>query len=285
MNCGIVIFAHNNRQIDYVKLSMISALLAKKNLDKPVSLITDPSTADWMKESNVFEQAAKIFDKIIITQRPESGNNRLYRDGKDKIAAPFNNTNRDNVWYLTPYERTLLIDSDYIILSDVLNEYWNVDSSFLISNTYKDILGDHRIGYLDKNVSETGVKLLWATTIMFTKNQESKVLFDLVDYIKENYKQFSDTYRFNPSMFRNDIAFSIANHILYGWEDSNDYTLPSVLSSPDMDFLYDVKEKLKFIMLANDGDSYTTCSIQNKDLHIMNKQSLLRNYDKIMEQL
>jgi len=281
MNCGIVIFAHNNRQIDYVKLSMMSGALAKKNLSKPVSLITDPSTADWMRESGVFQEAADIFEKIIITQRPESGNNKIYRDGKNKIAAPFNNTNRDNVWFLTPYERTLLIDSDYLVLSNKLNEYWDVDTSFMISDTYEDIISENRIGYLDKAVSETGVKLLWATTIMFTKNQESKVLFELVDHIKENYQQYADSYRFNPTVYRNDISFSIATHILNGWDNNNDYVLPPVLSSPDIDQLYDVRDNLNLIFLSDDKAS----NIKNQDIHIMNKQSLLRNYDKIMEQL
>ena len=64
MKKGIVIFAHNNRQIDYAKMSLISAKLAKKHLGVPVSLITDPSTLEWLHESNTFALASEIFENI-----------------------------------------------------------------------------------------------------------------------------------------------------------------------------------------------------------------------------
>ena len=52
MKKGILIFAHNNRQIDYARMSLVTGSLAKKNLGVPVSLATDPSTVEWMRESN-----------------------------------------------------------------------------------------------------------------------------------------------------------------------------------------------------------------------------------------
>jgi hypothetical protein len=48
MKNGCLIFAHNNRQIDYSLLALISGGLAKKNLKVPISLVTDKSTVDWL---------------------------------------------------------------------------------------------------------------------------------------------------------------------------------------------------------------------------------------------
>jgi hypothetical protein len=284
MKKGIVIFAHNNRQIDYAKMSLISAKLAKKHLGVPVSLITDPSTVEWMRESNTFALASEIFENIIISETPETENTRILHDGQTKTALPFKNSNRNSVWDLTPYDRTLLLDTDYMVLSGTLNNYWDVDSDILIAESYNDIFGDARTGYHDRFISDTGIKMLWATTVMFTKNDNTKIFFNMVEHIRENYKQFADLFRFDSRVFRNDIAFSIARHIMYGFEQDSDYALPPVLSITDKDMLYSV-EGDRLIVLASPmlNDNYCAANINATDLHIMNKQSIMRNYEKLME--
>lgn len=281
MKKGVVIFAHNNRQIDYAKMALVSGGLAKKHLGVPVSLVTDQSTIDWLCESNLWDKAEETFEHIIDVERPTDLQQRKFKDGKESVTAPFKNSNRSSVWDLTPYDRTLMIDCDYFIFSDSLNEYWDCDSDILISTKYNDVQGD-RIGYLDRYISDTGVRLLWATTVMFTKNEDTKVFFELVKHIKDNYKKFADIFRFDSRMYRNDISFGIARHILYGFETDNDYAMPPVLSVPDMDLVYDVNENGIQVLTANLND-YTLCNVKDRDIHIMNKQSITRNIDKFME--
>lgn len=285
MNKGVVIFAHNNRTLDYGRMAILSGILAKKNLDVPVSLITDPFTVDWMKEDGIFEDASKIFDKIIISVQPDTKNVRKIHDGAlgDGAHCQFLNSNRSNAWDLTPYERTLLIDSDYFILSDNLNNYWNVDCDLMISKKYNDIIGEERTGYLDKRISDTGIEMLWATTVMFTKNEYTQTFFNLVDHIRENYERYGDIYRYDYRVYRNDIAFSIANHIMNGFQESDDYSLPPVLSTIDKDMLHDYdKNKLTFL-ITDLKNNYAAATIQNKDVHVMNKLSIVRNYKKILK--
>lgn len=281
MKKGVVLFAHNNRQIDYAKMALVSGGLAKKNLGVPVSLVTDQSTIDWLKESNLWNKALETFEQIIDVERPTDLQQRKFKDGKESVTAPFKNSNRSSVWDLTPYDRTLMIDCDYFIFSDALNEYWDCDSDILISTKYNDVQGE-RIGYLDKHISDTGVRLLWATTVMFTKNENTKVFFELVKHIKDNYKKFADIFRFDSRMYRNDISFGIARHILYGFETDNDYAMPPVLSVPDMDLIYDVNKNGIQVLTANLND-YTLCNVKDRDIHIMNKQSITRHIDKFME--
>ena len=285
MDKGVLLFAHNSRQIDYARMAMVSGGLAKKHLKVPVSLVTDDSTIAWMKESNIHSKAVDLFDKIICVQRPETVQNRSLHDGNERIVAPFNNSNRPNVYELTPYNRTLLIDSDYFIFSNNLSNYWDVDSDILISPEYNDIVGKQRIGYHDVYISDTGVKLLWATTVMFTKNENTKIFFDLVEHIRKNYSKFADIFRFDNRIYRNDISFSLARHILYGFETDDDYSLPPVLSSIDRDLVYDVDTdgKITFLLNNNLGNSFTVASVKDKDIHIMNKASITRNIDKLME--
>lgn len=284
MKKGIVIYAHNNRTVDYALMAVISGGLAKKNLSVPVSLITDHTTSEWMKQSNIFNLAETVFENIIITDKPKTNNQRLLHDGATGSMIPFVNTNRNSVWDLTPYERTLLIDSDFFILSDNLNKYWDVDSDVLIGQSINDIYDNNRLGYLDRHVSETGVKLYWATTVMFTKNLRSKIFFDTVNYVKEHYDYYGDVFRFDTRQYRNDIAFSIAKHLLDGFEETDIGRLPPVLSALDRDILFDVKDlNFKFLVNYRLDNNYCAAAISGVDIHVMNKQSIIRNSKQLLE--
>jgi hypothetical protein len=283
MTKGALIFAHNNREIDYILLSLISGGLAKKNLNIPVSLITDKSTLDWAKQSNIYNTLEKTFDKIIEVEKPKTENARNLYDGEIKTLIPFTNTNRYSAYDLTPYDRTLLLDSDFLIFSDRLSQYWEVDESVLISYAMNDICDQTRIGYHDRFVSDTGIHLYWATTVMFSKDEYSELFFSLVGYIKENYQYYADLFRFDSKQYRNDIAFSVAKHILDGFNSSNKFNLPPLLTIQDKDILYKVdNEKLIFLIATNFNQNYVLSSTEKLDIHIMNKQSIIRNKDQLL---
>lgn len=284
MTRGVLIFAHNSPEIDYGLMSVIAAGLAKKNLNVPVSLVTDLGTLGWMEESGTLLKAKTIFDKIIEVERPYTKNVRRLHDGFESKNIPFLNNNRYNAYHLSPYEKTLLIDSDYLIFSNVLNEYWDVDTNLMMAQSMTDLTGN-RSGILDTRVSETGIHMFWATTVMFDKSPESKFFFQLVDFIKDNYKYYADLFRFNPQQFRNDIAFSIAKHIMNGFETELVYTLPPVLTVFDKDILHSVEgTRLKFLV-SNPADvaDFWAATTKDTDIHIMNKQSIIRNKDRLLE--
>ena len=284
MTQGILIYAHNTRAVDYALLSVLSAGLAKKHLSMPASLVTDDSTVSWMKQSQIFNLAEKIFENIIVADRPVTNNQRRLYDGENNSTVPFVNVNRDTAWSLTPYDRTLLIDSDFLIFSDVLNKYWNIDCDLLIGESINDIYSQDRMKYLDRHVSDTGVKLYWATTVMFTKNQNTRLFFDTVNHVKENYRYYADVFRFDHRQFRNDIAFSVSKHILDGYVESNLGTLPPILSALDRDILYEVNDqRLTFLIDHKLDSNYCAASISGVDIHIMNKQSIIRNQQQLLE--
>lgn len=285
MKKGALIFAHNNREIDYALMSMISGGLAKKNLGIPVTLVTDKTTKDWMKESKILSQAEEIFENIIEIEKPESDNNRRLHDGVgyNKIV-PFVNSNRSLAWELTPYDKTLLLDSDYLIMSDSLNEYWDVDEDILISSSINDIYDEKRLGYHDKYVSDTGVHLYWATIVMFTKNERSKSFFDMVNFVRDNYSYYGDLFRFDNQQYRNDISFSVAKHILSGFETESNLSLPPVLTTLDKDILHSVDEtgKLTFLITPKLDENYCAAALKNTDVHVMNKKSIVRNAEALL---
>jgi len=281
MTRGILIIAHNSRQVDYAKTAIIAAGFARKNLGLPVSLITDQSTLDWMKESGTFQKASEVFDNIIETVRPQITNYRNLHDGLKADTVPFINSTRSSAYDLTPYDQTLLIDSDFLIMTDNLNHYWDTEHSILVSESMNDLVGN-RVGVLDRWTSETGVQLFWATTVMFTKNSTAETFFNLVEYVKENYNYYSDLFRFDPRQYRNDISFSVALHIMGGFEKLIK-SLPPILTANSKDILESVGLDSSFKILTNIGEDFVLTSIKSRDVHIMNKQSLVRQYDTLKE--
>lgn len=278
MTKGILIYAHNNRTVDYALMAVISGGLAKKYLGQPASLVTDQTTVDWMIESDIYNRAVEIFEQIFVVKRPGSNNMRSLHDGTERSNVQFLNENRYSAYEITPYNRTLLIDADFLVLSNRLNEYWDVDSDVLIGDCINDIYDQQRLGYHDRYVSDVGIKLYWATTVMFTKNRYSKMFFDLVRHIQDNYQYYADTYRFDARQYRNDIAFSVARHVLDGFEQTNIGSLPPVLTLQDRDMLYSVSDERLTVLVSPKLDcNYCPAVIKNVDIHVMNKQSIVRN--------
>jgi len=61
MKQGILIYALNNEQIDYVEIAYNAALRAKKHLNLPVAIVTD--SADWLYQK--FPNHREVFDMVI----------------------------------------------------------------------------------------------------------------------------------------------------------------------------------------------------------------------------
>lgn len=284
MKNGALIFAHNSREVDYALHAVIAGGLVVKHLNVPVSLVTDSSTLKWMEESGIHATALHVFENIIEVEKPVTGNVRNLYDGLTKKSVPFVNSNRSSAWDLTPYDRTLLIDSDFLIFSNRLSEYWQAEGDILISQAMNDVCDISRAGYHDRYVSDTGIHLLWATNVIFTKNERSKAFFNMVDYIRKNYQYYADLFRFNPRQFRNDIAFSVAKHILDGFETDLVRTLPPVLTTMDRDILYkvDENEKMTFLVSPRLDHNFCAVGIKGMDVHVMNKDSITRNADSLL---
>ena len=58
MSKGFMMFAHNNSEIDYLKLAVVNALLIQKNLGvKNITVVTDPHSLEHAEKTN--HQAGK----------------------------------------------------------------------------------------------------------------------------------------------------------------------------------------------------------------------------------
>lgn len=280
MSQGCIMFAHNG-DIDYGSQAVLAAKLAICQLSVPVSLITDQQTLDDMNSK--FDQLP--FDQIIIVDRPQTKNSRSLANGDQRQNISFINSNRATVYDLTPYNRTLLIDTDFLILSPSLGRFWNDANQFLITPQMIDLtyLGAES---LDFNISQYSIQTLWATNIMFSKTPEVKILFDLVEYIKENYEYYAGVYEFAKQQYRNDFAFSVACHIMSAHGSDPWWSpLPSPIFIRDVNVLHQIKDRALTFLIKdyNKQDNWVLLTTENQDLHFMNKVNLLEHIDALME--
>lgn len=289
MSKGILIFAHNNREIDYGKMSFISALYAKKNLNVPVSLVTDSGTLNYMKTNDDYF-IDDLFDKIILTDEIKTLTfiKKRYYDGSlDYKKAEFKNVHRAWAYDLTPYEKTLVIDVDLLIVNDRLKHVWDSEIDFMINKYSYDVAQD-RNNFEFKRVSDHGIDFFWATAFYFQKTKWTEIFFNLCKHIIENYEYYRFVYRINSPLMRNDYVFSIAIHIIGGFTNKiNPPPLPcEIYFTLDRDELIRVNNDKSFLFLIQKKGcigEYTLASTNNQNIHIMNKYSINRLSKELLE--
>ena len=275
---GIVVFANNNDKIDYVKQCVNLAKRAKRHLDLPVSIITD--CADYVKSA--YDE--DIFDKVISISPKLDVDTRRFKDGAlAEHRSQFKNNNRARVYDLTPYEETLVLDSDVIICNDHFKYAFESDEDFLIYDESND-LSIFRDQNEFKYISETSVKFYWATCVFFRKTSKNEIFFRLVDHIESNFSHYCKVYQLRTNYFRNDFGFSIAIHIMNGFQSGDfAHAMPGKLYHIlDKDILQKMNEDSLVFLLEKENylGEYTLAETKDLTVHVMNKFSLMRELDK-----
>lgn len=285
MTQGCVIYAFNNEEIDYITIAMEAARRVKLFLDVPVCLITDS-----IKQVDAVDPTRKFFDTVIDVWQDKSlkptaellnsKNLREYSDGTlAQKKANFKNSIRTKTYELSPYDETLVIDSDYFLANDILKSCWQQEQDFLIYKTGYDLSGYRTHQEFDK-VSDYTVDFYWATAFWFRKSANTKVLFDLIDHIRENWDYYKLVYQFASHMYRNDHAFSIALHIMNGYTGVEwSGKMPGrMLYTLDKDILVGMTDRSFKILLEkqNRQGEYTLQTTKDVSVHLMNKFSLHR---------
>jgi hypothetical protein len=188
---GVLIFATNTKEIDYIKIAKINAKLIKKYLGLPTTIVSGTKSSNKRRVDN----------EIVEWQ----------------------NTGRCEAYDLSPYDQTILVDGDYLIFDsnllkvlDTVQDYAIVDkNTYVNKENLVDTLGQLSIG-----------PMLWATVIVFNKTQKSKDLFEFAKMIQNNYPYYRALYKLQTSNFRNDAAFTIADRLVNGYVEDTSTKIP-----------------------------------------------------------
>lgn len=278
---GVCFFVYNNEELDYVDLAMLAARYVKEYLKLPVCIITDEGTHDWLQQSQSQEDIDKFVDYIQITNDELKPNIRRHYDSPyTEFKAQFSNSNKHKIWEYSPFEQTLLLDTDYIVKNSFLLKSFEYDGVAMFNNALS-IRNDkpHQNEIL---LYDQGIKMWWSTVVYFDRSDFSKMFFDLWSHIADNYQFYQFLYNFPGNLFRTDYCVSIAVHILSGMEQSNiihNYDNQPMYFVSQRDNVIDANNIQDWICLGNSPtESWKDILIKhsNLDLHVMNKRALLR---------
>lgn len=285
---GVCFFAYNNENIDYIKLAVLAATYVKQYLEVPVCLITDEGAVSWLNQSQRKEVIDFCFDYIVTTNDEFKKNNRVHFDSPwTEFNTQFSNSNKHKIWEYSPFEQTLLLDTDYIVKNNYLNHVWDSYEGVAMFRDAKSIRNDlpHP---REQELYDAGIKMWWSTVVFFDRSETSKLFFDTWAHVADNYEYYQYLYGFPGHMFRTDYCVSVAAHIMNGMQVSdiiNSFPVPMYYMD-QKDDLIEVNDSQEWIFLAHDTkEIWKNILVNHKslDLHVMNKRALDRFWNKMME--
>lgn len=293
-NKGVLIFARNNSQIDYIKQARFVAERAKKHLDLPTTVVTDSVSflktqyPDWQ---DVFDNVIGLvwnseeLDENSILCSKELVSQKKFWDGAlVNKQLEWKNQSRALAYELSPYEETLVLDTDIIISNSEWSKCFEQTNDLLLYRESIELPDIDRGNEL-KRISDTSVDFYWATVIFFRKSQENQVFFDAVRHIQENWQHYNNIFQINSPYFRNDYAFSIAIHIMNGYQSGDFVKSPpgTLYFSSDKCVLWEIKDDSVLVLLEKPlyTGEYTPVRLENSNFHFMNKFSLNRCIDEL----
>jgi hypothetical protein len=251
---GVLLFAFNNERMDYVRLASYCASRIRRHWRLPVTLITD--------EKEFTSDVSLHFDSVIQRGRTRYQTKRLYPDYGELLT--FFNKDRVMADVLTPYDETIVIDTDYLVSTDTIPRLWDGQSLLIARHAHS--LSNTEIPQYLKKLHTTTLPMYWATIICFDKSAPaSKKFFQHWRAAIANYAYYAKLFKYEHELFRNDFAVTVAHHLLSEGVGTTEYDLP--FSMPTA--MPDIRVKgIEPLTLENAGRVYS-------DVHVMHKKSLL----------
>ena len=210
---GILMFAHNNDEIDYFRLAVVNALLIQKHLGiKDITVVTDSHSLEYAKENLGEDTINKAINNIVLNEKDRNfkrANIRVYKDTSHTAKnLSFYNVNRCDAYDISPYDETILIDADYLILSDTLNQCWGHNEELMMNWKWQDVMFERKFDSLDR-LNDMGITMYWATVVYFRKTPYVESFFNTVKHVKDKWF-YRDLYKWAGRLYRNDYSFSVA---------------------------------------------------------------------------
>jgi hypothetical protein len=242
MTTGAVIFARNNEHIDYVAMAKWSAQNIERHLGIPTHIITDSAPSD---------NARHFTDVGTVT---------------------WHNLNRMDAYRLSPWDRTLVLDADYVVATDQLSSVLDCDADFLAHRWAFDVTGCNTFEGLNW-FGDVSMPMWWATVMVFNKSKSAELIFDAMAMIRDNWTHYRNIYKNSVATYRNDHALSIALGIVNGHTLTH-AGIPWQLASltPEHDLTQLDQDRYRVDFVNTQGQARWTELRQ--DFHAMGKRQL-----------
>lgn len=264
MTRGVLLFAIDTEKRQYTKMANYCAAKIRQHLNLPVTVVTTGGVD------------RRLFDQIIVTS-PTKNQQR----GISGRLEPWKNFDRYSAYELSPYDETILLDTDYICNSPQLLKLFELNQNFLC-HKHRRYLGAHwesTIETFGKNYD-----MYWATVVYFKKSPEANSVFDMMKMIQDNYDHYGKIYGFRSNPYRNDYAISIALNAVYGHTVPGSVEIPWNLVNVEFDTTVKIVDNsvwnINFEREIDSKIKQFRITTQDQDLHILNKDELTRIIDE-----
>lgn len=204
MSKGYIVIAQNTKETNYLEQAYALALNLKLTQSKVnnLTVCVDPAT-----KKKITAKHKKVFDHII--------------DIPWKDAAKGQSWKIHNKWkylYMTPYEETVVLDTDMIFPTDV-SYWWDIMSQqdvWATTNvrTYRgDIVGNN---YYRKYFELNDLPNVYTAFFYFKQSELASELFAMTEIVFQHWKRFFYKYmpKGKPEFLSGDVAFALAMQLL-----------------------------------------------------------------------
>ena len=242
MTTGAVIFARNNEHIDYVAMAQWSAKNIERHLGIPTHIITDSAPSD---------------------------NTRHFTDVGQ---VTWHNLNRMDAYHLSPWDRTLVLDADYVVATNQLRGVLDCDADFLAHRWAYDVTGCNTFEGLNW-FGDVRMPMWWATVMVFNKSKSAQLIFEAMAMIRNYWTHYRNIYKNSVATYRNDHALSIALGIVNG-HTLNHASIPWRLASltPDHALTQLGQDRYRVDFVNTEG--HPRWIELRQDFHAMGKRQL-----------
>jgi hypothetical protein len=208
MSKGYIVIAQNNDTVDYLEQAYALAL----NLKLTQSTVNNLTVCvDKKTKALIQPKHRNVFDKIVDIPWEDHAEN-----------AEWKINNKWKYYYMTPYDETVILDTDMIFPHDV-SHWWNHLSTkdvWACTNvkTYRgETVNDY---YYRLDLKRNNMPNIYTAFFYFKKSDTATELFKMIQIIFENWQRFYFKYmpKGKPDWLSADVAYSLAIQLL-GIED------------------------------------------------------------------
>lgn len=228
---GILTYASTARHIDQ---AVMLSVTAKKFNNLPVCLVTTDSTVEYATTMQQY------FDKILVV-RDQSASTGLFRAMEQ-----------------SPYDRTLFVYSDSVIMSDITGVFGLLDITDFVFPSVKDFMGqapDKDIYYSRRTIEKNRLPNVWTNAFCFSKSDVTARLINRAYHIFNNWNAYASVLTKDYAIDDNLLRFNTVISMALFLEDipvmSNSFMFTNLSKQPGNMWIRSAAELDWFVYLNN----------------------------------
>jgi hypothetical protein len=196
MSKGFLIFAENTSDCDYIEQAYALALSIKASQQT----VTNVSI---MTNDNLTDEQRLVFDKVL--EIPWI---------KDTPVSKYKAEHRWKLYYVSPYEETIVLDADMLFLDDI-SDWWNYCENYdvkfcsRIKNYKLEVIEKdwiHRLAFIDNGLTNPYFALHY-----FKKSENATAFYKALEFVCNNW-EWAYT-KFAPVSYQNWLSMDLASAI------------------------------------------------------------------------